>query len=371
MNAPLPPLTRIPAEIVAAADYLPHAQARVSEATWAWLCGGTGDEQTLRDNIDAFSRIRLHARPLADLRDGHTTLELLGQPLVHPIIVAPVAYQRLLHPDGERATALGASALRAPMVLSHHASMRLEDVAAIAQSPLWLQIYLEGDRGQTRALLQRAQAAGVRAIVVTVDTPVAGVRNHEQRAGFMLPPQVTAVNLPEGSVSAGVTARPGESPVFASEMVPRMPTWADLEWLRGETRLPLVVKGILHPDDALRATKLGVDAIVVSNHGGRALDGVPASIDALPAIADRVALPLLLDGGIRRGGDILKALAMGARAVLVGRSCMAGLAAAGAVGVAHVLHILRTELEMAMVLAGCRDLSAIGREVVWHPASRC
>ena len=365
MSQVLPPLTQIPSQIVAAADYLPFAQARMDAATWAWFSGGSGDEQTLHDNVDAFARLRLNSRPLADLREGHTQLQLLGQSLPHPIIVAPVAYQRLLHPDGERATALGASALRAPMVVSHHASVRLEDIAAVAQSPLWLQLYLDGDRAQTLDLLHRAEAAGFQAIVITVDTPVAGVRNREQRAGFAVPPQVGAVNLAPDRAPSPSIARPGQSPVFGSELAQRMPTWTDLEWLRGQTRLPLLLKGIMHADDALRAERSGIDALIVSNHGGRALDGVPASIDALPGITDRVALPLLLDGGIRRGTDILKALALGATAVLVGRSCMAGLAAAGAVGVAHVLHILRTELEMAMVLAGCRDLAAIDRRVLW------
>src|SRR5690606_15983906 len=232
MSALLPPLVQIPAQIVAAADYLPYAQARLSEATWAWLSGGTGDEQTLADNAEAFARIRLNARPLAELRGGNTRLALLGQTLPHPILVAPVAYQRLLHPDGERATALGASALRAPMVVSHHASVRLEDIAAVAQSPLWLQLYLDGNPTQTRELLQRAESAGVRAIVVTVDTPVAGVRNSEQRAGFSLPPQISAANLPEGSVPSALTARAGESPVFASDLMASMPTWSDLAWLR-------------------------------------------------------------------------------------------------------------------------------------------
>lgn len=364
MTSPLPPLAQIPPQIVAAADYLPFAQARVDEATWAWLSGGTGDEQTLRDNRDAYARLRLNARALADLRGGDTRLQLLGQTLEHPILVAPIAYQRLLHADGERATALGASALRAPMVVSHHASTRLEEIAAIAQSPLWLQLYLDGDRGQTLELLRRAEAASIRAIVVTVDTPVSGVRNREQRAGFALPAHITAANLDPRHEQAPTVARPGESPVFASDLPKRMPTWSELAWLRDQARLPLVIKGIAHPDDAAKAEAAGMDALVVSNHGGRALDGAPASIDALPAIADRVTLPLLLDGGIWRGNDILKAIALGARAVLVGRSCMAGLAAAGAVGVAHVLHILRTELEMAMVLTGCRDLAAIDRGVI-------
>lgn len=364
MTSPLPPLTRIPPQIVAAADYLPFAQARLDEATWAWLSGGTGDEQTLRDNIDAYARLRLNARALADVRGGNTHLELLGQTLDHPILVAPIAYQRLLHADGERATAMGASALRAPMIVSHHASIRLEDIAAVAQSPLWLQLYLDGDRDQTVELLRRAEAANIHAIVITVDAPVSGVRNREQRAGFALPAHVTAANLDPRREHSPTIARPGESPVFASDLPRRMPTWADLEWLRSQTRLPLVLKGITHPDDAVLAAQTGVDALVVSNHGGRALDGAPASIDALPAIAERVTLPLLLDGGIRRGTDILKAIALGARAVLVGRSCMAGLAAAGAVGVAHVLHILRTELEMAMVLTGCRDLAAISASVI-------
>jgi 4-hydroxymandelate oxidase len=367
MTTPLPPLTTIPPQIAAVDDYVPFAQARLDPAIWAWLSGGTGDEQTLQDNREAFGRLRLKARALADVQNGSTRLDLLGQSLAHPILVAPVAYQRLLHTDGERATALGASALHAPMVLSHHASTRLEEVAAIMRSPLWLQLYLDGHREQTVMLLGRAEAAGVQTIVVTVDTPVAGVRNREQRASFALPPSVSAVNLLDDRSSTATVARAGESPVFASGLMATMPSWDDLAWLRAQTRLPLVIKGLQHPDDAARAEQTGMDAVVVSNHGGRALDGVPASIDVLTAVVDRVSIPVLVDGGIRRGTDIVKALALGARAVLIGRGCMNGLAAAGAIGVAHVLHILRTELEMAMVLTGCRDLASISREVIWSP----
>lgn len=367
MATPLPALAHIPPDIVAAADYELRARAHLGDAAWAYFNGGSGDECTLRDNRAAFERIRLQNRVLADVADGDTALTLFGQRYAHPLFVAPVAYQTLAHPDGERATALGAAALQAGIVVSTQASLPLEDLAQGAQTPLWFQLYFQPDRDFTLHLIRRAEAAGYRALVVTVDAPVSGPRNREQRAGFALPPTVTAVNLRGMRHLPPQTAAPGQSGVLASPLLAAAPTWNDLDWLRAQTRLPLLLKGIVAPQDALRALDHGVDGLIVSNHGGRTLDSLPATVDALPAVAAAVngRVPLLLDGGIRRGTDVLKALALGASAVLIGRPVIHALAVGGATGVAHLLHLLRTELEIAMALSGCRHLSDIDQAVLW------
>ncbi|QHS10674.1 alpha-hydroxy acid oxidase [Sinimarinibacterium sp. NLF-5-8] len=363
----LPPLTRIPSDVAAVADYEPLARARMSEAAWAYFCGGSADESTLRDNCAAFARIRLQNRVLADVAGGDTALELFGSRYPHPVFVAPVAFQKLAHPEGEHATALGASALQAAMVLSTQSSTPLEAVAQTAQAPLWFQLYIQPDRDFTRALVQRAEAAGYRALVVTVDAPINALRNREQRAGFALPPGIEAVNLRGMRALPPQSARAGDS-LLASALLAAAPTWNDVDWLRAQTRLPILLKGITAPQDAQRALDHGVSGLIVSNHGGRTLDTLPASIDALPAIARAVKgrVPLLLDGGIRRGSDVFKALALGASAVLVGRPIIHALAAAGAPGVAHVLHLLRTELEVTMALCGCRTLAQINAAALWQ-----
>ncbi len=231
---------------------------------------------------------------------------------------------------------------------------------------------MQPDRGITRELVARAQAAGYRAIVITVDAPVHGPRNREQRSGFVLPAGLGSANLRDKPAQAAAqTMRVGQGSLFDGPLLAQAPTWADIEALRAATPLPLLLKGITSVADARRAADAGVGGIVVSNHGGRTLDTLPATIDALPPIADAVGdrLTLLLDGGIRRGTDVLKALALGARAVLVGRPIVQALAAAGALGVAHVLHLLRSELEIAMTLTGCRTLADIDASVLWRPAS--
>jgi 4-hydroxymandelate oxidase len=243
----------------------------------------------------------------------------------------------------------------------------LEEIAG-AGNPggLWFQLYPQPTREATEALVGRAECAGYRALVVTLDAPVNGIRNREQRARFTLPPGVEAVNT--ACLPSQRTWQAG--PSLCGGILEHALTWEDLGWLRGLTRLPLVLKGVLHPEDAARALDSGVDGLVVSNHGGRTLDTTPASIEALRRVRARVGgrVPLLLDGGIRRGTDVLKALALGAEAVMIGRPYVHGLAAAGAVGVAHVVHILRAELEVAMALTGCRNLGAIGPDVLWENA---
>lgn len=367
---PLPTLQQIPPSIAAVADYEPYARERMSEQAWAYLAGGAADELTLADNRAAFDRLRLRSRVLQDLSGGHTRVRLFGQDFDHPIFLAPVAYQKLAHPEGELASVLAASALGAGMVVSTQASVELEVIATQAQTPLWFQLYIQPDRDFTAALIRRAERAGYQALVLTVDAPVNGVRNREQRAGFALPVGVEAVNL-RGMRALQAQADPSaRSLLLGGPLLAAAPTWADLTWLRAQTRLPILLKGIMSGVDAEQALVAGVDGLIVSNHGGRTLDGMPATIEVLPEVAAVVQrrVPLLLDGGIRRGSDVLKALALGADAVLVGRPYVFGLATAGALGVAHVLKVLRAELEVSMALTGCRDLSSIGPEVIWRPA---
>ncbi len=365
-SAPLEKLARIPAAIAAAADYESYGRERVTAQAWAYMTGGAADELTVRDNEAAFARLALHTRVLRDLSGANTALELLGCALPFPILLAPVAYHRLVHPDGEMATVLGASAMGAGLVVSTQASVLLEDIARAAAAPLWFQLYIQHDREFTVDLARRAEAAGYRALVVTVDAPVTALRNREQRAGFAMPPGIEAVNLRGMRPAPAQSGAAGGPVLLGGPLLAAAPTWDDLAWLRSKTRLPILLKGIMGAADAVRAVDAGMDGVIVSNHGGRILDGQPATIDVLPGIAEAVGgrVPLLLDGGIRRGADAFKALALGAKAVLVGRPYVWGLAAAGATGVSHVLHMLRAELEVTMALTGCRDLSAITPDLV-------
>jgi len=355
---PAPKLQSIPHWVACAGDYEPLARERLSDAAWAYLAGGAADELTLQDNVAAFQRLRLRSRVLEDMNGGDTRLTLFGQSFESPIFLGPVAHQRLFDPDGERATVLAAGATGLACVISTQSSLPLEEIAAHAAAPLWFQLYIQPDRGFTRELVRRAERSGYAAIVVTVDAPVSGPRNREQRAGSALPSGLQPPNLQGMRPFDGGTE---DGRLLGSPLMAAAPTWRDIAELRAQTKLPILLKGIMTPEDADRALAEGIDGLVVSNHGGRTLDGLPASIDALPTIAAAVdrRVPLLLDSGIRRGSDVLKALALGARAVLVGRPYIHGLAAAGPLGVAHVARILRAELEIAMALTGCRDLASI------------
>ena len=366
----------VPPGVVALADYEAHARARLDDNAWAYFAGGAGDEITLQANRRAWDALALQSRVLRPLAGGHTRVELLGRTLAHPVLLAPIAYQRLAHPQGELASALAAAAQGAGIVLSTQASVTLEEIARIAlgeadRGPLWFQLYLQPDRGVTRALVERAEAAGYEALVLTVDAPVSGARDRERRAGFRVPPGIAAVNLADVPARAAAPVVPGQSALFDG-LLRDAPTWADVEWLRGITRLPLVLKGVLHPQDAQTAVGLGAAALIVSNHGGRTLDTLPPTAAVLPRIADAVGarVPVLVDGGIRRGTDVLKAVALGARAVLLGRPYLHALAAAGAVGVAHAIRLLRDELEIALALTGCATLSEVTRASLFEADSR-
>lgn len=354
----------IPPDVVALCDYERVAKTRLPPMVSAWLDGGAADGVTHAGNLAAWSRIALQGRVLADMRGASTGLTLLGKELEHPLLLAPVAYQRLAHPDGEHATALGSAAAGAILTVSTLASLSIEEIAAQAQGPLWFQLYFQARREDTRALVARAEAAGCHALVVTVDAPVK-LRNTEARIGFHLPEGVSAVNI-EGMAEAEFRMLPGRSPAFLG-LLDSAPRWEDVEWLRSLTDLPILLKGVTCPQDAMRAIDLGMDGLVISNHGGRALDTLPASADILPRIAEATGgrLPLISDGGIRRGTDVLKALALGATAVMIGRPQLHALAVGGARGVAHMITILRAELEVAMALTGCSSLGSIDRSVIW------
>ena len=327
------PLT-LPAYERAALELLPPDVA-------AYLFGGAGSEATLRDNLAAFDRVRLLPRAFATPRAMDITL--FGDTYAAPILVAPVGYQQLFHAEGERGTARAAAAMELGYIVPTLASIAMESLAnATEHAPHWFQLYLQPDFADSLALVRRAEAAGARAIVVTADAPVDGVRDRQIETGFRLPDQVRAVHFDR------LTRR---CPASA----PRAETtgWIALQKLRDQTRLPLIVKGILHVDDALQVVETGCDGLIVSNHGGRVLDGTIAALDALPAISAAVGarIPVLFDSGIRRGVDVAKALQLGAGAVLVGRPVMAGLAVAGERGAAHVLRMLCDEYRIAAALA--------------------
>ena len=359
-----PPLTQISAQIGSLADYARLAREHMEAQAWAHLESGADQGLTLAHNRQAFDRIRLCPEPLADLSSAHTRQSLLGQSLDWPLLLAPVAYQRLAHPEGELATVRAAMAMRTGMVVSTLSSCTLEEIAQAAQAaaqelgrsgPLWFQLYQQPTREHTLQLIRRAEDAGYQALVWTVDA-------HIKRSSYPLPPGVEAVNLrgiPQQRQTGDLMS---EHILFGSELARGAPTWDDLVWLRQQTRLPLIVKGLLSARAAAQAVELGADAIVVSNHGGRVLDTAVSALEVLPAIraATPAHIPLLMDGGVRQGTDVLKAIALGASAVLLGRPQMHALAVAGMLGVAHMLYLLRAELELAMAQTGCASLDQIG-----------
>lgn len=353
-------------------DYEERARERLSRMAYDYYASGAHDEITLRENQAAFDRIRMRYRVLRDVSHRDTTCHLLGHELEMPILVAPTAFQRLAAEEGELATVRAAGAAGTLMILSTLATRSVEEVAGASNGPLWFQLYVYRDRGATEGLVRRAEAAGCSAIVLTVDAPLWGRRERDVRNRFQLPPGLSVTNL----LGDGLEAFPqdvedsGLAAYVASMFDPTL-SWRDLEWLCGTTRLPVLVKGLVHEDDARLAVEHGAAGVVVSNHGGRQLDTAPATVEALPRVAEVVdgRVPVLMDGGIRRGTDVVKALALGADAVAVGRPILWGLAVAGEAGAAHVLEILREELRLAMGLCGCDRLSDISRDLVEIPGT--
>ena len=336
-------------ELLNVFDYEALAQARMEPAAWDYYQSGVDDEVTLRANRSAFERIRLRPRVLVDVNTCDMRTTLLGTTVSMPILIAPTGFHCLAHPEGECVTAQAAGNVNTLMVASSSATRSLEDIARAASGPLWFQLYFYG-RKNAGSLVHRAEVAGYRALVITVDAPRWGRKERAMRSNFSLPSHLVEANFS------------GEEDVEEYAAI----TWEALDWLRSLTSLPIILKGILTAEDAVLAVEHGVDGIVVSNHGGRQLDSVPASIEALPEVVEAAGgrCEIYFDGGIRRGTDILKALALGARAVLIGRPILWGLTANGLEGVSHVLELLRAELELAMALAGRPILASIDRSLV-------
>ena len=332
------------------ADWEALARERLDEAAFGYFAGGAGDERTLRDNVDAWGRWQLRPRVLVDVGAASAATVVLGQDLPAPIVVAPTAFQRLAHPDGELAMARGAAAAGTVMCLSTLATATPEEVAdAAPQGRRWHQVYVFRRREATWELVERALGAGCSALVLTVDLPVLGRRERDLRTGFAIPESVLVPSM----AARGEAAWSGMVPADI-EVDPTL-SWRDLEELCSRFGVPVLVKGVLGPEDAELSLEHGAAGVVVSNHGGRQLDGVPATADVLAEVADAVAGrgALLVDGGIRRGTDVLRALALGADAVLVGRAALWGLAVDGEAGVARVLTMLRDEVAAGLALLGC------------------
>lgn len=357
----LPPLKQIPNSIAAVDDYIPYAKERITAEAWAYFSGGVADERLLSNNQLAWQQYQVLPRVLTDVKDASTRFSLLGRDYEFPIFLAPIAYQKMAHPDGEFASALGAAAMQTPYVISMQSSTSLSVLCEQAPGSKWLQWYWQQDKASSERLLNEAFNLGVEAIVLTVDAPVNGIRNREQRAAYTLAPGVEAVLLRGFEKEVRAIGGPGESPLFGSDFLMNAPNWERVADFVRDCSLPVILKGIVNPLDAEQAIKIGAAGIVVSNHGGRVLDVMPPTANVLAGICEVVSgrIPVLVDGGIRRGSDIFVALALGASAVMIGRSYLYAMAAAGASGVAHVLHILRTELEVTMALTGCSNLDQV------------
>jgi L-lactate dehydrogenase (cytochrome) len=360
------------------------ARRRVPRAVFDFVDGAAGDEVTLRRNECDFAQLALLPRVLVDVSSVDLSTTVLGRPVALPLLAAPTGLTGLTHHRGEAAVARAAHSAGTISVLSAMASYTIEDVAAEASGPLWFQLYMWRDRGLVRDLMARARAAGYAALVITVDVPLAGARERDKRNGFGIPPRLTLRSVAGGLVrpawSADFVRHPrmtvanaaghGGGPADARSLTdyvnrqfdPAL-TWDDIAWAREEWGGPVVVKGLLRPEDAVSAVRAGAEGVVVSNHGGRQLDHALSSIAALPAVVDAVGgeAEVYLDGGIRRGSDIVKAIAVGARACLTGRAMLYGLGAGGDAGAARAMRLLADELRLALALLGCPSVSALDR----------
>ncbi|HEX3154680.1 MAG TPA: alpha-hydroxy acid oxidase [Candidatus Angelobacter sp.] len=353
-------------------QFEPLARPRLSQMAYDYVRSGGADEITMRENRAGFERLKLSPSVLVDVSKIDTRVNLFGGEFESPILLAPVAYHRLYHAEGEIGTAQGASAAGAGFVISSFTTTSIDEIARKTQRPIWFQLYVQRDREFTKDMVQRAVASGCKAVCLTVDTPVLG--NRYGQLSFGLPKELECVHMRGLSTLSG----PGVSQATQGHKTQRAGiydtifdpsfNWSDLEWLRSVAGVPVILKGVLSAEDGKRAVERGADGVIVSNHGGRNLDTVPATIDALPRVVEAVAgrIPVMLDSGIRRGTDVLMALALGAKAVFIGRPYIYGLAAGGAKGVERVITILRDELERAMALTGRTSIAEIDATVLWH-----
>lgn len=343
------------------------ARAMLPQLTFDYYASGANDEITLRANREAYDQIRLYYRVLRDIttRDLRTTV--LGQPIAWPVLAAPTAFHGLAHADGEVASARAVCGTGSIFILSTLSNRSIEEVVAQAGGPVWFQLYVYRDRGATRALVERAEAAGCQALVLTVDAQLWGRRERDVRNRFSLPPGLRLNNLLGSEKDALPTNAEGSGlAAYVTSLFDPALSWRDIAWLASITKLPVVLKGIVHPDDGRLAVENGAAGIIVSNHGGRQVDTAPATIEALPRVVDAVggAIDVLVDGGIRRGTDIVKALALGAKAVAIGRPILWGLAVAGEQGVQTALTLLRAELDLALGLCGCTSVRDVERSLL-------
>jgi 4-hydroxymandelate oxidase len=347
-------------------DYEAFARDVLQHSAFEYVASGAADEKTLHSNRSSFDRWTLNPKILVDVSSLDLHVKLFGRDHVSPILLAPTGYHQLVHSRGEMETIAGANQADCTMVASSFANIAFEEVQSAAQRPQWFQLYVQQDRELTRSLIERVLANGCEAICLTVDLAVNAKRDREERAGFELPSGMTRGNLV--NIGSNQAAAPHSlqsdsiyNPVRAADL-----TWKDIDWLRSIVDVPLLLKGVLRAEDAEMALKSGCDGIIVSNHGGRALDGVSSTIDALPGIVDRVGpeFTVLMDGGIRRGTDVVKALALGAKAVLIGRPYLFALAVGGSAEVSNAIHTLRHELAIAMGLLGCPNIASINRQTI-------
>jgi 4-hydroxymandelate oxidase len=344
-----------------------RARELLPQTAYDYYASGANDEITLRENRAAYERMTLLPRMLVDVSERHMGTTALGEPVSMPILIAPTAFQGLAHPGGEVATVKAAGATKTLMILSTLSTFSIEEVMAVATGPVWFQLYVFKDRAISASLVKRAEVAGCKAIVFTVDAPLRGRRERDVRNQFKLPDDLLIRNLLPGGLQEFPGGTVGsEAATHIASLFDTALAWKDIEWLAGVTTLPVLVKGILRSDDALLAVKHGASGVIVSNHGARQLDTTPATISVLPEIVDKVGgkVEVYVDGGIRRGTDVLKAIACGARAVLIGRPVLWGLASGAEAGVKYVLEMLRQEFDLAMALCGCPTLSSITRDLI-------
>lgn len=362
-----PPLNLALMEPVNLAEFEEAARGMLAREAYDYYAGGANDEITLRRNREAYGEISLHYPVLRDVSARDTSTTILGEKMSFPVMVAPTAFHRMACAEGECAAARAAGRAGTIMVVSTLSTTTIEDIGAAATGPLWFQLYVYKDRGATTDIIRRAEAAGCRALVLTVDAQVWGRREADVRNNFKLPDGLTVANLADHAKEMFPAGIPGSGlAAYVAQMLDPSLSWRDLAWLREQTKLPILLKGIVRADDAKLAVEHGVAGVIVSNHGGRQLDTAPATIEALPRVVDAVAgkIPVLVDGGIRRGTDVVKAIALGAQAALIGRPILWGLAKDGENGAFRVLEMLKAEFDLAMALCGARRIAEIDKSLL-------